>query len=183
MISRPKRSANIWSEVSHPDPQRAGPTPPSSPSATLEQTRGRNHLLLIPGLFASLPLPRQVPPRLSCARSQVQAGSASQRRLRRSLPTSHYSAEPRDVPKSQIIPLPWKKVWEELLFGRLGIASKGQILDGSQICGLRWLVRSVSRQIWATRGIKQLFSQRGCSHPFSTRYLVRKRDAFAANAP
>lgn len=43
------------------------------------------------------------------------------------------------MPKPRIIPLPWKKVWEDLLFGSHGIASKGQILDKSQICGLHWL--------------------------------------------
>lgn len=32
-------------------------------------------------------------------------------------------------------------------------------------------------------GYQQLFSQRSCSYPFSTRYLTQKRDAVSVNTP
>ena len=77
--------------------------------------------------------------------------------------------------KPWIIPLPWKKVWEDLLFGNLGIASKGQILDDSQICGLHWLVCSVSRQIQATRGIDSSFPS-AAAQIFSPQGIQRERE-------
>lgn len=77
--------------------------------------------------------------------------------------------------KPRIIPLPWKKVWEDLLSGSPGTASKGQILDDSQICGLRWLECSVSRQIWATRGIDSSFPS-AAPHILSQQGIRRERE-------
>jgi len=165
----------------------SGAHPPHPPKACcfdrlLEQTWDRNHLQIIYSgksyctaqilrPFPSSPMTRDTS---SLPRTRHRAKpSTSQRRLCRSLPTSHYSAEPRNVPKPRIIPSPWKKVWEDLLSGSPGTASKranlGRFAD-------LWaaLARTLSLQTDSGySGYRQLFTQRSCSHPFSARYLER----------
>lgn len=77
---------------------------------------------------------------------------ASHHHLCRSLQPSHYSAEPPNVPNPLIIPSPWKKAWEALLFWSMGSASKQQTLDNSQVCGLCWLETNLGYS-----GYQQLF--------------------------
>lgn len=184
VISRLESSANICSEASHPDPQRAGPTLPVLPEPAARTSTGQRPLTHHPAGQEPRhrPNPRTTSSPSLCpgeghlvspARRSPGRGQHISTRLCSSLPTSHYSAEPRNAAKPRLIPLPWKKVWAELLLGSLGIASEGQILADSRICGLGWLVSAVCRQIRATRGINSSFP-RAAAHILSPRGVRRE---------
>lgn len=68
-------------------------------------------------LFVPCPLPGVTAlPSCTHAAEPAKPERASHHHLCRSLQPSHYSAEPPNVPNPLIIPSPWKKVWEALLF-------------------------------------------------------------------